>query len=350
MTARSPSVPARGIEDPRKAISLTVPRAKERDELIGVSTAIAALVGRIERLAQDAHMTVLVTGPTGSGKEVAARHLHRLTTPGAPFEAFHCSGHPATLLESHLFGHERGAFTDAVARQAGACELAGSGTLFLDEIGTMPLDQQAKLLRMIDDRRYRRVGATTDQVVDARIVAATNEDLEQLVRDGLFRQDLFFRLSVVTLRMPSLDHRRVDIPTLVQSFAQESGAPDAFAADTIEALTTRPWPGNVRELLNTVRATMTLVQRRPITPADLDEHMPIASNGQDNGMYMGIAARIFDLGPPYDERLQQVSGALLVKALAKCNGNKRELARLFKVPWSTMRGRIRAMETRKRVT
>ncbi len=232
-------------------------------EIVGRSPAIKEVRDLIERVAP-ADATVLITGESGTGKEVAARAIHR-ASPRAdrPFVGINCAAIPADLLESELFGHVRGAFTGADRTRPGLVESAAGGTLFLDEIGDMPSSMQAKLLRVLQERRIRRVGGTEEIPVDVRIVAATHQDLDTLVREGRFREDLYYRIHVIRVRMPALRERLSDIPEFVQLFAERhaqrigrriSGAHPAF----LEALARYRWPGNIRELENVVERAVTL--------------------------------------------------------------------------------------------
>ncbi|MBX3191276.1 MAG: sigma 54-dependent Fis family transcriptional regulator [Labilithrix sp.] len=234
-------------------------------ELVGASLEMRQVYAVLERVAAS-DTTLLVQGETGTGKDVAARALHAASARrGGPFVPVDCGAIPEALFESELFGHVRGAFTGAVQNRAGAFEEASGGTLFLDEIGEMPLAMQAKLLRAIESRRVRRVGATKETDVDVRIVAATNRKLAQMVNEGTFREDLYYRLAVVEVSLPPLRARRDDIPQLAAhlyaKIAAKSGAAGAaLPAELVESLRARPWPGNVRELRNTIERAVTLGQ------------------------------------------------------------------------------------------
>lgn len=222
--------------------------------LIGSSPAIVAIRHLIDRLA-NADASVLVTGPSGSGKEVVAELLHQRGVRAArPFVAVNCVAGPGDLLESDLFGHEAGAFTGAVNARRDKFELAHGGTLFLDEIGDMPPKFQAKLLRVLETRQVERVGGTGAVAIDVRVVAATNVDLPAAIAAGRFRADLFYRLAVVEIALPSLAARREDIPALVAHFADTTGLAQRprFTANALAYLATQPWPGNVREVRNFV--------------------------------------------------------------------------------------------------
>jgi Nif-specific regulatory protein len=218
--------------------------------------------------------TVLLRGESGTGKEVVARALHdHGPRAGRPFVAVSCAALPEALLESELFGHEKGAFTGAAQARAGRFELADGGTLFLDEVGELPVGAQVKLLRAIQERQFERVGGRRSVTVDVRLVAATNRDLEEMVRLGAFRLDLYHRLQVVEIELPPLRERRDDVPVLLERFLEELGAEHgrrlAFTADAVEALQAYPWPGNVRQLRNAVERLMVAHGEGPVGVRDL---------------------------------------------------------------------------------
>ncbi|MGL4540883.1 MAG: sigma-54 interaction domain-containing protein, partial [Polymorphobacter sp.] len=226
-------------------------------ELIGDSAAIRAIRELIDKIAST-DSTVLVTGPSGSGKEVVAQRLHQRSTRAArPFVAVNCAAIPRDLLESEIFGHEAGAFTGATRARRGRFEMADGGTLFLDEIGDMPSDMQVKLLRVLETRIVERVGSMIGIPVNVRVVAATNIDLDSAIAEGRFREDLYYRLNVVEACLPTLAERRSDIPLLLEHFAAPAGQRRVhFSASATRYLTSLPWRGNVRELRNLVdRAT-----------------------------------------------------------------------------------------------
>ncbi len=252
------------------------------ERLIGRSPAMQEVFALIDRVART-DSTVLISGETGTGKEVVAQTLHyRSHRAGGPFVAFNCAAIPATLVESELFGHEKGAFTGAVAARRGRFEEAQGGTVFLDEIAETPGDFQAKLLRVLQEREIRRVGGATSIRVDVRVLASTNRDLAAEVSRGAFRTDLFYRLNVIPLRLPPLRERREDIPLLADHFASRYAAqyglpPPRLAADTRDALLARPWPGNVRELQHVLERAVVLARGPDLTAADLE--MPAAPGG-----------------------------------------------------------------------
>jgi two-component system nitrogen regulation response regulator NtrX len=222
-----------------------------KDEIIGKSPAIEN-VRELIRHAAATDARILITGENGSGKELAARAIHRLSARAAgPFVEVNCAAIPDTLIESELFGHEKGAFTDAVSRRRGRFEIASGGTLFLDEIGDMSLSAQAKVLRVIQEGKLERVGGEKTLDIDVRIVAATNQDLERECGQGKFRQDLFFRLNVIPIKIPALRERAEDIPLLLLHFLKETDAGHITLDDSAKGfLMAQPWPGNIRELKN----------------------------------------------------------------------------------------------------
>jgi transcriptional regulator with PAS, ATPase and Fis domain len=291
--------------------------------------------------------TVLISGETGTGKELAARAIH----DGSPrrnhrFMAINCSAIPETLLEAELFGHVRGAFTGAIANRQGRIEQANRGTLFLDEIGTMSPALQAKLLRVLQAREFERVGDSQTVKVDVRVIAATNSDLKRMVETGTFREDLFYRLNVIPVRLPPLRERRADIPLLAQHFldrlAGETPARGrvAIAQDAQQALMAFAWPGNVRQLENVIERAFALSPgRSQITVGDLpDEIRQITS-----------AASVADMPIPDDgvdmERLvADFEHNLIRRALERTEGNKRQAADLLHVKRTTLIEKLKRLE------
>lgn len=254
------------------------PPAEEMPEIIGVAPAMQEVFRAIGKLAR-ANISVLVTGETGTGKELVARALHRHSPRAAsPFIAINTAAIPRDLLESELFGHERGAFTGATERRAGRFEQADSGTLFLDEIGDMPADLQTRLLRVLADGEFYRVGGRKPVKVDVRVIAATHQDLEELVRQKLFREDLMHRLNVIRIQIPALRERREDIPLLMKRFlaiaAEELGEePKELLPETALQLSRFDWPGNVRQLENTARLLTVMATGKSIHLQDLPAEM-----------------------------------------------------------------------------
>lgn len=258
-------------------------------EIVGRSPAILDLLKRIAVLSQS-RVTVLIQGETGTGKELVARALHDASGPTGPFVAVNCGGIVPTLLESELFGHEKGSFTGAVARKIGKLELAGEGTLFFDEVGDLPLDLQAKLLRALQEEEFERVGAIRPIRLRARIMAATHRDLDARVREGTFREDLFFRLAVTRLHVPPVRERPEDIQLLADfllgRIAERLGRPPVrLSAEALRILEEDPWPGNVRELENILTRAAALLRGEVIGPEDLqiDRSLRTEPAGGGNG-------------------------------------------------------------------
>ncbi|CAN5440613.1 N/A [soil metagenome] len=239
------------------------------NEIEGTSEAVQTLKREIARTTRTKSV-VLITGPTGSGKELVARAIHLANRSQGPFFAFTVTDYPPDLLDKALFGSVRGSYTGATQDAEGACGAANGGTLFLDEIGDMPLALQAKLLRLLQEQTYRPIGSTKERILEARIVAATNVDLPRAVKEGQFREDLFFRLRFNLVRAPALDERRADIPLIARSFAfRHSGDTHTFDDDALALLAALPWPGNVRDLEGAITRLVSAIDHRPITIDDV---------------------------------------------------------------------------------
>lgn len=287
--------------------------------IVGESPALRAVLERAGRLVGHPDATALIMGETGTGKELLARAIHRAgPRRGAPFVPVNCSALPRELIESELFGHERGAFIDAHAAKPGLFEIADGGTLFLDEIGTLPIALQAKLLRALEDKEIRRVGATKTRLVNVRIIAATNENLEQATRDGRFREDLYYRIGVVTLVLPPLRERGTDVlliaEQLLERLARQHGLPAPELDETLSrALVGYHWPGNVRELKNAVERALLL---SPPGQLSLEELVPRGGGGPS------------PMSPlPFPAELTRIESAAAHAMLATCGGNRSEAAR-----------------------
>jgi two-component system response regulator AtoC len=243
--------------------------------VIGESTAIREVIALATQVAASRSMTVLLVGETGTGKELFARGLHAASQRAAePFVAINCAAIPETLLESELFGHEPGAFTDARTLKRGLFEVAGGGTVFLDEVAELPLKLQAKLLRVVEDRRFRRLGGSEERALSARIVAGTNSSLETAVTDNRFRADLFYRLNVARLELPPLRERDGDIPILALYFVKRHAEAEGrenlhLAQDSLSALERHRWPGNIRELKNVIERAVVVCTGDVIQPHHL---------------------------------------------------------------------------------
>jgi DNA-binding NtrC family response regulator len=317
------------------------------DGIIGKTPVMLRLFELLRTVAATSS-TVLVTGETGTGKELAARAIH----DGSPrssqrFVAINCSAIPETLLEAELFGHVRGAFTGAVANRQGRVEQAHRGTLFLDEIGTMSAALQAKLLRVLQSREFERVGDSQTIKVDVRIVAATNSDLKKLVQDGAFREDLYYRLNVIPVRVPALRERRADIPLLAQHFldalVKDAPAPRGrvtLAQDAQQALMAFGWPGNVRQLENVMERTFALSPgRAQITAEDLpDEIRQVRLPVEPDELV------IPDEGVAMDELVSNFEHTLIRRAMARTAGNKRQAADLLHIKRTTLIEKLKRLE------
>ncbi len=287
--------------------------------IVGESQALKKELARATRLLPHRNARALIVGETGTGKELLARAIHAAgPRRGAPFVAVNCSAFPEHLIESELFGHERGSFTDAHAAKPGLFEVADGGTLFLDEIGELPLSLQAKLLRVLEDKEIRRVGGTKSRTVDVRILAATNQHLPERVREGSFREDVFFRLSTVVLRLPPLRERGDDIiliaESLLEQLAGEHGLPmPTLAPEVRRQLRAHAWPGNVRELKNAVERALLL---SPVGELAADELLPPPDPQEQHG------------GPiPFPAPLRKITVAAARATVKLCGGNRSESAR-----------------------
>jgi len=307
-------------------------------EIVGRSAAMQRIVELVEKVAVSEGTTVLLRGESGVGKEVVSRAIHaRSSRADHPFLEVNCTALPETLLESELFGHERGAFTDARERKLGLLELADRGTVLLDEIGDLPSGSQAKLLRFLETRTFKRVGGVRDIKVDVRIIASTNHDLETAVRNDAFRRDLFYRLNVVPLHIPPLRERPEDIQPLATYFVDRMTASLRKPSRTISKSALRvfelySWPGNVRELKNVIERVVILEEESEILPSHLPEE--IKPGGPPAGLQSG-----FEL-PPGGIDLESLERDLIRQALAQAQGNKTRAAELLALTRDTLRYRI----------
>ena len=317
--------------------------ALPQTEIIGEAPAMQEVFRAVGRLAHST-ITVLINGESGTGKELVARALHRHSPRSAnPFIALNMAAIPRDLMESELFGHEKGAFTGANTKRVGRFEQADGGTLFLDEIGDMPAETQTRLLRVLADGEFYRVGGHTPVKVDVRIIAATHQDLEQLVRSGDFREDLFHRLNVIRIHIPRLSERRADIPRLMQYFFQKAaeelgGEPKILLPETEEFLTGLEWPGNVRQLENTCRWITVMASGREVHLSDLPPELgrketPAASGAQSDWRDLLYQWARRELIQGKDHILQQATPAfervMIEVALQHSQGRKRDAAELL---------------------
>jgi two-component system, NtrC family, response regulator AtoC len=311
----------------RRTNRLLVSQLREREPgLMGASPVMATVIATARRAAES-RATVLILGESGTGKEVLARSIHLWSERrDRPFVAVNCVALSEDLLESELFGHEKGAFTGAVQRKAGKFEIADGGTLFLDEIAELRGDLQAKLLRVLQERRFERVGGTRSIDVDIRVMAATNRDLTQEMSEGRFREDLFFRLNVISLTMPPLRDRREDIPVLQEHFLR------MFARDTKRRVTgispaaavclrRYDWPGNVRELQNTIERAVVLGQDEQIVPDDLPAHILDFRAGEEHAGAAGEGS--------FHDQVRRLKADLIREALRRSGGHHRKAADLL---------------------
>lgn len=274
-------------------------------------------------------MPVLVTGPTGSGKEVIASVLHLMRgDPHLPFVDLNCAAIPENLMESLLFGHEKGVFTGAVGRHRGYFFMAGEGTLFLDEIAEMPLPQQAKLLRVIESREFRPLGSAQSYPFRGRVIAATHADLEKMVEEGRFREDLFYRLHVLRIDVPSLDERRQDIPEFIKHFAAKSERAVSFSPEAVEVLVSANWPGNVRQLKSTIDKIALLNDKNPVTDRCVAKYLHQKPDIPER-LFANLAEQVIRLD--CDNKVSRMETALVHQALKKAKGNKSQAARYLGV-------------------
>ena len=315
------------------------------DGLVGRSRIMRELFQLLETVAATSS-TVLITGETGTGKELAARAIHHNSPRRANrFVALNCSAIPETLLEAELFGHVRGAFTGAVGARQGRLEQAHKGTLFLDEVGTMSPALQAKLLRVLQEREFERVGDSHTVKIDVRVIAATHSDLAKMVADGAFREDLYYRLNVIPVKLPPLRERREDIPILVQHFLQklsaESGrTPVTISQDALRRLMAYHWPGNIRQLENAIERALAFSQgRSQIDVQDLTNDIQEEAGATD-------ASEVWfpDDGLDFARYIETIELALIRRSLERTQGNKRQAAKLLNLKRTTLIEKLKRLE------
>jgi two-component system nitrogen regulation response regulator GlnG len=362
VVGRALTQPGRRLQRPAQDIE------NEELPLIGRSPAMQEIYRVLARLTQT-DLTVMINGESGTGKELVARVLHDYgRRRQGPFVAINMAAIPRELVESELFGHEKGAFTGAQTRTQGRFEQAEGGTLFLDEIGDMPLDAQTRLLRVLQEGEYTTVGGRTPIKTNVRIIAATHRDLKSQIQQGLFREDLFYRLNVVPIRIPPLRERLEDVGDLVRHFlrqaAREGLGQKSIEAAAIDRLKAHPWPGNIRELENFVRRVAALYTQDTLTGQIIEQELAEAipekpneagsTDAKDlseqverylNGYFASFGK---DLPPPglYERVIRQVELPLLTAALAATRGNQIRAAELLGLNRNTLRSRIRALDIR----
>jgi DNA-binding NtrC family response regulator len=313
-----------------KQLKGEIRRLKKNYEIIGTHPKIQRIREIIENIAPS-DSTVLIQGKSGTGKELVARAIHnRSLRADGPFQAVNCGVFTETLIENELFGHEKGAYTGAVQRTIGRVEAAGGGTLFLDEIDTMPISSQVKLLRVLEERSFQRIGGTKPIYVDFRLIAATNSDLQEAVTKKLFRDDLYYRLNVITMTLPELSERLSDVPLLVDYLMERykvRSKVQSISSAAMDILLKYPWPGNVRELVNAIEYSMIMAKGAQILPTDLPE---------------ALQGKIFEPQPQARESLslKETERDLILRTLKECHGNKHLAAKLLKIPRSTLYSKI----------
>jgi transcriptional regulator with GAF, ATPase, and Fis domain len=343
-----------GLEDAaqarRKSAQDQPMRPAWQRAIIGSSDCMLQIC-EIVRLVADRRSTVLISGETGTGKEVIARALHQASTrSNLPMVAVNCSAIPENLLESELFGYVRGAFTGAQQTRTGRFEQAHKSTLFLDEIGDLPLDLQAKLLRVLQEREFQRLGSSETIKVDVRIVAASNLDLQDRVRQGLFREDLYYRLNVVPLKMPALRERPEDIAALASHFVskicREEGLPaKALSATALPKLATYSWPGNVRQLENAIEMAVVMSGAR-LTLTAADFRLPPAAEIQQlTAITNSETVLLPDHGLDFEQTVSQFERNILSQALRRTGGNKKLAADMLRLKRTTLSAKVRILET-----
>jgi len=334
------AVARRRVEEENLQLKRALKQRYNFENIVGKSEPMLRILDLVGQVAPS-RSTVLIQGESGTGKELIAKAIH-MNSPrkDRPFVPVNAGSMPADLLESTLFGHVKGAFTSAVASKKGLFEVADRGTLFLDEIGTMGLDTQAKILRVLQDRKFMHLGGVHEVQVDVRVIAATNVDLKKMVQAGRFREDLFYRLNVISLELPPLRHRREDVPRLVEHFLErfctENGqAPKHVSTDAMRALMDYDWPGNVRELENVVERAVVL-SASPMIGSDL---LPASVTGRDafaGVVEAGPDSSLFDIVEDCERRI-------IVSMLERCHWNQTEAAERFHIPLSTLNQKIKRL-------
>ncbi|MFH0933009.1 MAG: sigma-54 dependent transcriptional regulator [Nitrospirota bacterium] len=330
----------KAIEKKRLSEEVSLLRKKVKttyrlENIIGQSPQMQELFRLIPKIAQS-NSNVLIIGESGSGKELVAAALHNLShRKDRNFVAINCAAFPEGLLESELFGHMRGSFTGAMHNKQGLFEIADSGSIFLDEIGEMPINLQAKILRVLENGSFRRVGGTTDIKVDVRVISATNKDVKEELASGRFREDLYYRLNVVPIQIPPLRERKEDIPLLVEHFLRKiSNQSRKITPEAMRVLMGYPWKGNVRELENVIERTALLTEKEEITPAELPNE--IAGYADETKEIPELTEEGIDI----DKIIGDIEKRYLFKALEKSGGVKKEAAKLLNLSFRSFRHRL----------
>lgn len=333
---------SQNLEVENRTLKKELSREYSFQNLVGNSEPMHRIYEMIRRVSQ-APTNVLVTGESGTGKEMVAKAIHyNGPLKDRPFVTVNCGAIPESLMESEMFGHKKGSFTGAIVDKSGLFEVADGGTLFLDEVGELPLTIQVKLLRAIQERVIRRVGGTEDTKVEVRIIAATNRNLDEMVRDGSFRQDLFYRLNVINIRTPSLRERPEDIPLLASFFLKKyndrlSKSIGAISAEAMDMLRKYDYPGNVRELENIIERTVALEGGATILPESLP---PFVNTPSGRKMASSHEIEISDDGIDLDKIIGQIEKELLIKAIHTSGGVKKKAAKLLNITFRSMRYRV----------
>lgn len=333
---------SKNLETENRVLKKELGKENSFQNIVGNSESMHRIFDLVRRVSQ-APTNVLVTGESGTGKEVVAKAIHyNGPLKERPFVTINCGAIPENLMESEMFGHKKGSFTGAVIDKSGLFEVADGGTLFLDEVGELPLSIQVKLLRAIQERIIRRVGAIDDIKVDVRIIAATNRDLEKMVNDGTFRQDLYYRLNVIQIKTPSLRERRDDIPLLANHFLKKYNDRlgkniGGISQEAMEMMKKYDYPGNVRELENIIERTVALESGATILPESLP---PFVNTPSGRKMASSQEIEIGPEGIDLDKIIGQIEKELLVKAIHVANGTKKRAAKLLNISFRSMRYRV----------
>ncbi len=312
-----------------KQLKGEIRRLKKNYDIIGTHPKVERIRDIIENIAPS-DSTVLIEGRSGTGKELVAKAIHNQSLRAeGPFQAVNCGVFTETLIENELFGHEKGAFTGAVQRAIGRVEAAAGGTLFLDEIDTMPINSQVKLLRLLEEHSFQRIGGNKSIYVDFRLIAATNANLKDAVSRRLFRDDLYYRLNVITIMLPELGERVSDLPLLVNHFMERykgKSKAQTISPVALDMLLRYPWPGNVRELVNAIEFAMVMAQGNQILPTDLPENIQ-ARHAEQPMTHEAMS-------------LRDTEKDLILKTLKGCHGNKHLAAKMLRIPRSTLYSKL----------